>query len=79
MGLLERLRHDLRAELLVVSDHPQALGLAQSPLALPAGMPEWLSPLVAIIPAQLFAFHLTGIKGYDTEKPRQIHKVTETH
>jgi glucosamine--fructose-6-phosphate aminotransferase (isomerizing) len=79
VGLLERLRNDLRAELLVISDHPRALGIAQSPLALPAGMPEWLSPLVAIIPAQLFAFHLTGIKGYDTEKPRQIHKVTETH
>ena len=78
VGLLERLRNDLRAELLVISDHPQALGIAQSPLALPAGMPEWLSPLVAIIPAQLFAFHLTGIKGYDTEEPRLIHKVTET-
>jgi glutamine---fructose-6-phosphate transaminase (isomerizing) len=79
VGLLEHLRHDLRAELMVISDRPQALQIAQSPLALPAGMPEWLSPLVAIIPAQLFAFHLTGIKGYDTEKPRQIHKVTETH
>jgi glucosamine--fructose-6-phosphate aminotransferase (isomerizing) len=79
VGLLELLRHDLRAELLVISDRPQALEIAQSPLALPAGMPEWLSPLVAIIPAQLFAFHLTGIKGYDTEKPRLIHKVTETH
>lgn len=78
-GLLERLRHDLRAELLVISDLPQALGIAQSPLALPTGMPEWLSPLVAIVPAQLFAYHLTCIKGYDTEKPRLIHKVTETH
>ena len=78
VGLLERLRHGLRAELLVISDHPQALGIAQSPLALPSGMPEWLSPLAAIVPAQLFALHLTGIKGYDAEKPRQIHKVTET-
>jgi len=77
--LLARLRRDLRAELLVVSDRPEALELAQSPLALPAGMPEWLSPLAAIIPAQLFAYHLTRVKGYDTEKPRQIHKVTETH
>ncbi len=79
MDLLARLRRDLRAEMLVVSDRPEALELAQSPLALPAGMPEWLSPLAAIIPAQLFAYHLTRVKGYDTEKPRQIHKVTETH
>jgi glucosamine--fructose-6-phosphate aminotransferase (isomerizing) len=79
LSLLERLRGDLKAELLVISDRPEALSTAQSPLALPGGIPEWLSPLVAIVPAQLFAYHLTRAKGYDTEKPRLIHKVTETH
>ena len=79
LGLLESLRHDLKAELLVISDQPEALRTAQSPLALPVGIPEWLSPLVAIVPAQLFAYYLTRAKGYDTEKPRQIRKVTETH
>jgi len=34
---------------------------------------------VSIIPAQLFACHLTGVKGYDPEEPRSITKVTETH
>jgi glucosamine--fructose-6-phosphate aminotransferase (isomerizing) len=79
MSLLRRLRGDLKAELLVVSDQPEALELAQSPLTLPAGIPEWLTPLVAIVPAQLFSYHLTRAKGFDTEKPRAIHKVTETH
>jgi glucosamine--fructose-6-phosphate aminotransferase (isomerizing) len=78
LTMLRRLRSDLHAELLVISDEPAALGLAQSPLQLPAGIPEWLAPLVAILPAQLFAYYLTGVKGYNPDKPRIIHKVTET-
>jgi glucosamine--fructose-6-phosphate aminotransferase (isomerizing) len=72
------LRKGLKAELVMISNDQDALGLAQSPVPLPAGIPEWLTPLISIIPAQLFAFHLTVIKGYDTEKPRGIYKVTET-
>jgi glucosamine--fructose-6-phosphate aminotransferase (isomerizing) len=53
--------------------------LAQSAIQLPPQIPEWLTPIVGIIPAQLFACHLTTAKGYDTEKPRNITKVTETH
>ncbi len=56
-----------------------SLALAQSPIQLPPQIPEWLTPLISIIPAQLFACHLTTVKGYDTEKPRSITKVTETH
>jgi glucosamine--fructose-6-phosphate aminotransferase (isomerizing) len=78
LDLLDRLHRVLLAELLVISDRPAALDLAQSPLPLPPNIPEWLSPLAAIIPAQLFAYHLTRAKGYDTEKPRAIRKVTET-
>lgn len=78
LKLLQRLRFELQAELLVISDQEQALETAQSPLRLPAGMPEWLSPLVAIIPAQLMVYHLTRAKGFDVNQPRQIQKVTET-
>lgn len=78
VDMLRRLRSDLHAELLVISDQAAALDLAQSPLQLPADIPEWLAPLVAIIPAQLFAYYLTGVKGYDPDKPRIISKVTET-
>jgi len=77
--LLYGLKNDLGAELLVISDHQAALDLAQSPLALPEGIPEWLTPLVAIIPAQLFAYYLTLVKGFDADHPRTIQKVTETH
>ena len=77
--MLTRLRKQLDAELVLISDDGDTLALAQSPIQLPPQTPEWLTPLVSIIPAQLFACHLTQVKGYDTEKPRSITKVTETH
>ncbi len=78
LALLETLAHDHRAELLVLSNDERALGLAQTPLRLPADLPEWLSPLVAIVPGQLFSYHLTRAKGYDAENPRRLQKVTRT-
>jgi glucosamine--fructose-6-phosphate aminotransferase (isomerizing) len=79
LEMLTRLREQHAAELVVISDNARALALAQTPIPLPGGIPEWLTPLVTIVPAQLFACHLTRVKGYDTEKPRTITKVTETH
>jgi glucosamine--fructose-6-phosphate aminotransferase (isomerizing) len=79
LALLKELRQKRAAELVVISDQAEALALAQSPMPLPAGIPEWLSPLAAIIPGQLFAYALTRVKGYSTEAPRNLSKVTETH
>ena len=74
--LLARLR-DARARLLVLSDDPDTRALGDG-VALPAGVPEWLAPLVAIIPAQLFAYHLARARGLDPEAPRHLSKVTLT-
>lgn len=78
MPLLRQMKEKQNAELVMISDKAEALALAQSPMPLPAGIPEWLTPLVAIVPAQLFTHALTRVKGWDTEAPRSIHKVTET-
>lgn len=78
LDLLKHLKQDLLAELVIISNAPQALAEAQIPLSLP-DLPEWLSPLVSIVPAQLFSYHLTTAKGYDPDHPRTIRKVTETH
>jgi glucosamine--fructose-6-phosphate aminotransferase (isomerizing) len=78
LEMLKRLRSDISAELVVISNDKRALSLAQTPLTIPTDVPEWLSPLVNILPAQLFAYHLTVAKGYNTEQPRSIRKVTET-
>lgn len=78
MEVLTTLRKDRKAELMVVSDRPEALELAQSPVCLPGNMPEWVTPIVSIIAGQLFAYHLTQIKGLSTEAPRGLRKVTVT-
>ncbi|MCC6259988.1 MAG: SIS domain-containing protein [Anaerolineales bacterium] len=78
LEMLQRLRSDILAELVVISNDKRALALAQVPIAIPNDVPEWLTPLVNILPAQLFAHHLTVAKGYNTEQPRSIRKVTET-
>ena len=77
-NLLQKLAEEKQAELLIISNDEATLALANSPIPLPADLPEWLSPLVSIIPAQLFAYHLTRVKGYNTEAPRGLNKVTKT-
>jgi glutamine---fructose-6-phosphate transaminase (isomerizing) len=79
LEILTRLRKQQNAELAVISDDEKVLALAQSGIQLPPGIPEWLTPIVGVILAQLFACHLTEVKGYDAETPRSITKVTETH
>ena len=78
VGLMDILQREHHVELFAISDDNEALHIANTGLALPAGIPEWISPMVAILPAQLFTYSLTQIKGFDTEAPRSLNKVTET-
>ena len=63
--------------MLVISDDAAARAI-DTGLALPAGIPGWLSPTVDIIPGQLYAYHLTRARGLNPDRPRTINKVTET-
>lgn len=78
LALLRRLRDEYKAELVVISDSQEALDLGREGLCLPGGLPEWLTPIPTIVPAQLFCYHLTRAKGYDTEQSRTLRKVTLT-
>jgi glucosamine--fructose-6-phosphate aminotransferase (isomerizing) len=73
--LLGRLR-DRGGEILALSDAAAVQGLGDG-IPLPV-MPEWLSPLAAIIPAQLFAYHLAVARGMDPDAPPNLTKVTRT-
>jgi glucosamine--fructose-6-phosphate aminotransferase (isomerizing) len=66
------------AELLIASDDQAAQSLATMQLPLAGGLPEWLSPLAAIVPGQLLALHVTLAKGFDPDRPRGLRKVTRT-
>lgn len=41
-------------------------------------MPEWLSPMMFIVPGQLFTLGLAMARGVDPESPRGLLKVTKT-
>ena len=77
-ALLARLRADFDVDLVVISDDARTRELGRAAMILPSGMAEWLTPIVSIVPAQLFAYHLTRAKGLSTETPRWISKVTLT-
>ena len=75
--LLGRLRTDFQVDLVVASDRDDALALGDG-LRLPSGVPDWLMPIVSIVPAQLVAYHLARARGIDPDSPRHIRKVTRT-
>jgi glutamine---fructose-6-phosphate transaminase (isomerizing) len=70
-----RRRH---GETIVISDDDTVLAHARTPLRLPQPVPEWLSPVTAILPGQMFAMHLAAVRDYDVDAPRGLKKVTET-
>jgi glucosamine--fructose-6-phosphate aminotransferase (isomerizing) len=77
-AIIERVGAELGASVLVVSDDADLRARGAWSIALPAGIPEWLMPIVAIVPGQLHALHVTLAKGRDPDSPRSIGKVTRT-
>jgi glucosamine--fructose-6-phosphate aminotransferase (isomerizing) len=76
-ALLHRLRDDLHAGIVVLSDRDEALAVGRWGIRLPA-VPEHLMPIASIVPAQLYAMHATVARGHDPDHPRTIAKVTLT-
>ena len=74
-ALVARLRDERRARILLLAGDPLP-GVDHLPF--PDTLPEWLSPLVDIIPGQLFSAALARAKGLDVERPRGLKKVTLT-
>jgi glutamine---fructose-6-phosphate transaminase (isomerizing) len=75
IDLVRQLRSDRRARVLLLAGESLP---GVDHLGFPDTLPEWLSPVVDIIPAQLFAAALARAKGLDVERPRGLHKVTLT-
>ena len=74
-----RLLHAREAEAIVISDDSATLDMGRTRLALLHSVPEWLSPLTAIVPGQLLALYLAHARDYDPDHPRGLRKVTHTH
>jgi len=66
------------ARLVAISDVSAVLRRAQTRLPLVPHVPEWLSPLTAVIPGQLTALRLARLRGLDIDAPVGLRKVTLT-
>jgi glucosamine--fructose-6-phosphate aminotransferase (isomerizing) len=77
VDLLRQL-HARKAENLIITNEPTLEPLGHRLLPIPHNLPEWLSPICAVIPGQLFAMHLALAKGVNVDNPRYITKVTDT-
>ena len=76
-ALAERAR-GAGAPLVVLSDREDLRERADAALAVPAGVPEWLSPIASIAAGQLWALALAEARGLDPDAPRGLSKVTLT-
>ena len=66
------------AEMVIVAHADEILAQAKRPLLLPVDVGELLSPIVCILPGQLWAYHLARTRGIDPDRPRGLTKVTLT-
>jgi len=70
----------MRAEVLAITDpaNREAAARATRVIRLPHRIPEALTPIPYIVPAQIFAACLAVEKGLDPDRPRTLSKVTRT-
>jgi len=63
---------------IVIADDERVLRRGEVRLALEPGVPEWLSPLLAVVPGQFVALRLSQLRGIDVDRPLGLSKITLT-
>jgi glutamine---fructose-6-phosphate transaminase (isomerizing) len=76
-GAVEKIR-ERGAELIGVSDDAEFLKSVQTAFPLVPDLPEWLSPLLTVVPGQVAAVHLAKLRGADIDSPIGLTKITRT-
>lgn len=67
-----------RAEIILISNQTNKANKSQLFFHLPSQIEEWLSPIVSVIPGQLFAMQLALEKHMNVDKPAGLTKITQT-
>ena len=67
------------SEVMAISDDRDFLAAADTAFPLVADVPEWLSPLLTVVPGQVAAVRLATLQGADVESPAGLTKITLTH
>jgi glutamine---fructose-6-phosphate transaminase (isomerizing) len=66
------------AEVIAISDDREFLAAADVAFPLARKVPEWLSPLLTVIPGQAAAVRLATVRGGDVDSPVGLTKITLT-
>jgi glucosamine--fructose-6-phosphate aminotransferase (isomerizing) len=65
------------ADITLIADADRAAAAGERLLAVEP-VPEWLSPVCAVVPAQLLAVGAAEARGFDPDRPAGLQKVTRT-
>jgi glucosamine--fructose-6-phosphate aminotransferase (isomerizing) len=66
------------AEIILISNQITKPNIFKLSFQIPIMVDEWLSPLVAVLPGQLFAMQLAKEKNLDIDNPAGLTKITNT-
>jgi glucosamine--fructose-6-phosphate aminotransferase (isomerizing) len=66
------------AEVIAISDDTAFLAAADTAFPLIENVPEWLSPLLTVLPGQVAAVRLATLRGADVDSPAGLTKITLT-
>src|SRR5207244_7669177 len=75
---LEKVR-ERGAEVIAISDDERFLSESDTALRLVPGVPEWLSPLLTVVPGQVAAVRLATLRDANVDSPVGLTKITLTH
>jgi glutamine---fructose-6-phosphate transaminase (isomerizing) len=66
------------SDVIAISDDREFLAAAELAFPLVRKVPEWLSPLLTVIPGQVAAVRLATLQGADVDSPEGLTKITLT-
>lgn len=69
---------DSQADILIISNDKDLLGMGDCSIEIPQKLSDFVSPLINVVVAQMFACNLSLIKGLNPDSPRGLNKVTIT-
>ena len=66
------------SEVIAISDDREFLAAAETAFPLVPNVPEWLSPLLTVVPGQIAALRLATLRGENVDSPTGLTKITLT-
>ena len=78
-NVMEMKARHARVVSLVEGGDGQIANLSDETIQMPDGIPAPLTPIVFIVPLQLFAYNMAVTKGYDPDFPRNLAKSVTVH